>query len=138
MSLISTITVQYYLIVQLSKSSVHMATSGCDLERKTVSMIRNTLAILGVLAVAAGPALAADSNHPTVAASALQKAPPGAPYEKVSQAIKGLPDFIPTMGIVYVDPKNLPEGPYLGYSRGGKLVDTVSSAGTQSVPPMGS
>jgi hypothetical protein len=93
-------------------------------------VIKNTLAILGLLALgaapAAGPALAADTNGPTiVAASEVHNAPPGAPYEKISLAIKGLPDFIPTMGMVYVDPKNLPEGPYLGYSREGKLVDTV-------------
>ena len=75
---------------------------------------------------AAAPALAAGTNSTIIAAtSELQNAPPGAPYEKINLAIKGLPAFIPTMGMVYVDPKNLPEGPYLGYSRKGKLVDTV-------------
>jgi hypothetical protein len=87
-------------------------------------MIRNPLAVLGILAITAVPVLAADTST-TVAASRVENAPPGAPYEKVSLAIKGLPDFIPTMGMVYVDPKTLPGGPYLGYSRQGKLIDTV-------------
>lgn len=88
-------------------------------------MTRNTLALLGILTIATVPALAADTSRTVGAASQLENGSPAAPYEKVSQAIKGLPDFIPTMGVVYVDPKNLPDGPYLGYSRQGKLVDTV-------------
>jgi hypothetical protein len=87
-------------------------------------MIRKAFAAATVAAALAGPVLAADTNS-TPGANSVEKAPPGAPYEKASQAIKGLPDFIPGMGMTYVDPKNLPAGPYLGYDRQGKLVDTV-------------
>jgi hypothetical protein len=51
-------------------------------------------------------------------------APPGAPYKKVSELVK-LPDYLPGMGTLYVDPKNLPVGPYLGYDHAGKLVDII-------------
>ena len=88
-------------------------------------MMRITPALLGIVALLSLPALAEGTNATTATASQFLNGPPGPPYVKVSQAIKGLPDFIPTMGNVYVNPKNLPDGPYLGYSRDGKLVDTV-------------
>lgn len=88
-------------------------------------MTRNAFGAAGLAAALAIPALLAGSAGAGSAAGQLGHAPPGPPYVKVSQAIKGLPDFIPTMGDVYVNPKDLPYGPYLGYSRGGQLVDTV-------------
>jgi hypothetical protein len=88
-------------------------------------MTRNALALLDSLAIVTVPALAADTSNTGAMVSQLESAPPNAPFVKASQAIKGLPDFIPTMGVVYVDPKTLPYGPYLGYDRQGKLVDTV-------------
>ena len=51
-------------------------------------------------------------------------APPGAPYKKVSELVK-LPDYLPGMGTLYVDPKTLPVGPYLGYNHAGKLVNII-------------
>ena len=51
-------------------------------------------------------------------------APPGDPYKKVSGLVP-LPDFIPGLGTLYVDPKTLPAGPFLGYDRDGKLANTV-------------
>jgi hypothetical protein len=59
-----------------------------------------------------------------VPASAQQKAPPGGNYQKVS-ALVALPDFLPGMGTLYVDPKTLPAGPFLAYDRDGKLVSTI-------------
>jgi len=50
--------------------------------------------------------------------------PPGAPYKKVSELVQ-LPDYLPGMGTLYVDPKTLPVGPYLGYSHDGKLVNII-------------
>ena len=88
-------------------------------------MIRRTIATLGILALVFCVFAVAATRAATLAASQLVNGPPGSPYEKISKAINGLPDFIPTMGDVYVNPKNLPNGPYLGYSRDGKLVDTV-------------
>ncbi len=71
----------------------------------------------------AASALALLSTAPAVAAD-VSKGPPPAPYKKVSQLVK-LPDFIPGIGVLYVDPKTLPEGPFLAYDRKGKLVSTM-------------
>ncbi len=49
-------------------------------------------------------------------------APPGAPFKKVSELVQ-LPDYLPGMGTLYVDPKTLPEGPFLGYDHAGRLVN---------------
>lgn len=55
---------------------------------------------------------------------AQQTAPPGGSYQKVS-ALVALPDFLPGLGTLYVDPKTLPVGPFLAYDREGKLVSSV-------------
>lgn len=52
------------------------------------------------------------------------KAPPAAPYKAVSSLVK-LPDFIPGMGQLFVDPATLPAGPFLGYDHEGRLVNTT-------------
>jgi hypothetical protein len=77
-------------------------------------MIRSALAgaILGCLASTA--AWAAD----------YQKSPPPAPFRKVSELVK-LPDFLPGIGVLYVDPKTLPAGPFLAYDHNGHLVSTI-------------
>lgn len=51
-------------------------------------------------------------------------APPEAPYKAVSSLVE-LPDFIPGMGQLFVDADTLPAGPFLGYDRDGKLVNTT-------------
>ena len=51
-------------------------------------------------------------------------APPPAPFRKVSELVK-LPDFLPGTGTLYVDPKTLPEGPFLAYDQTGRLVSTI-------------
>ena len=51
-------------------------------------------------------------------------APPPAPFRKVSELVK-LPDFLPGMGTLYVDPKTLPDGPFLAYDHSGRLVSTI-------------
>ncbi|VCU54984.1 hypothetical protein TTHNP4_00447 (plasmid) [Thermus thermophilus] len=56
----------------------------------------------------------------------VRKAPPSVPYVNVSEALKGaLPNFIPGLGTLYVDPSTLPEGPFLAYDRAGNLVKVV-------------
>ena len=76
--------------------------------------MKTHLAALGLAAMLVMPALAADS---------VEKAPPGGDYKKVSQLVK-LPDFLPSLGQLYMDPKTLP-GPFLAYDRDGALVSTV-------------
>ncbi len=76
--------------------------------------MRRALAAFGILMLASLPATAAD----------VMKAPPGGSYKKVSTLVK-LPDFLPGLGTLYVDPKTLPAGPFLAYDHAGKLVSTI-------------
>lgn len=55
---------------------------------------------------------------------ALENAPPPTPYAQVSTLV-ALPDFIPGLGTLYVDPDTLPAGPFLAYDHDGKLAATV-------------
>lgn len=71
-----------------------------------------------------GMALSALIITPAAAAKSVTKEPPPAPYQKVSKLVK-LPDFIPGIGTLYVDPKTLPDGPFLAYDHKGKLVSTI-------------
>ena len=77
-------------------------------------MLIRTVLIAGAFALAVAPALA----------QSLDKAPPGGAYKKVSELVK-LPDFLPGMGTLYVDPETLPAGPFLAYDREGRLVGTI-------------
>jgi hypothetical protein len=70
---------------------------------------------LAVLAASALPALPAED---------FAKAPPAAPYQQVSKLVK-LPDFLPGLGQLFVDPASLPAGPFLAYDHDGKLVSTI-------------
>jgi hypothetical protein len=61
---------------------------------------------------------------PAVVWAADPATPPPANYKKVSSLVS-LPDFIPGLGTLYVDPKTLPVGPFLAYDREGKLVGSI-------------
>ncbi|HXH08390.1 MAG TPA: peptidoglycan-binding protein [Alphaproteobacteria bacterium] len=52
------------------------------------------------------------------------KAPPGGEYRKLS-SLAQLPDYLPGLGTLYVDPTTLPAGPFLAYDRQGNLVSSV-------------
>ncbi len=65
---------------------------------------------------------------------AVAKSPPEAPYKAVSSLVK-LPDFIPGMGQLFVDPATLPAGPFLAYDRDGKLVSTIYMIPIQDMVP---
>ena len=80
-----------------------------------------TTRTLQAAVVALGLGFAALGATPTVA---QQTAPPGGEYQKVS-ALVPLPDFLPGMGTLYVNPKTLPVGPFLAYDRDGKLVSSI-------------
>lgn len=69
-------------------------------------------------------ALAAALASPAMAADSVATAPPAGKFKKVSSLVK-LPDFIPNLGQLYVDPGTLPAGPFLAYDRDGKLVSTI-------------
>ena len=58
---------------------------------------------------------------PTASAATIA-APAG--YQPVSKLVK-LPEFLPGLGTLYVQPATLPAGPFLAYDRDGKLVSTI-------------
>lgn len=78
-------------------------------------MVRNMLLAVALLALTAVPAAAAEN---------VSKEPPPTPFQKVSKLVK-LPDFLPGIGTLYVNPKTLPDGPFLAYDHKGKLVSTI-------------
>src|SRR5690242_9604403 len=61
--------------------------------------------------------------HPDSSAALLHE-PPGGAYKKVSTLVP-LPDFVPGLGTLYVDPKTLPAGPFLAYDKEGQLVSSI-------------
>ncbi|MDX1466164.1 MAG: hypothetical protein R3215_10735 [Halomonas sp.] len=75
------------------------------------------LGVAGLLGGLSSQALAHDEE-------ALRQAPPAAPFVKVSDALP-LPEFIPGLGTLFVDPDTLPAGPFLAYDREGQLSATV-------------
>jgi hypothetical protein len=70
--------------------------------------------MLGVGLLLAGPDRAA----------AQRTAPPGGAYKMVSSLVP-LPDFVPGLGTLYVDPATLPAGPFLAYDHHGSLVSSI-------------
>ena len=61
--------------------------------------------------------------HPDTSAAPFQE-PPGGKYKKVSTLV-ALPDFVPGLGTLYVDPATLPAGPFLAYDHQGQLVSSI-------------
>ncbi|HEY7472240.1 MAG TPA: hypothetical protein VIE68_07830 [Gemmatimonadota bacterium] len=78
-------------------------------------MRKSTLCLLVAAGLAASATAGRAQTHPTG---------PAAPYQPVS-ALVDLPDFIPGMGTLYVDPATLPAGPFLAFDRDGRLVSTI-------------
>ena len=72
---------------------------------------------------AAAVALLATAHLGIDAAGAASASPPSG-YKKVSELVK-LPDFLPGLGTLYVQPSTLPAGPFLAYDRDNKLVSTI-------------
>ena len=50
--------------------------------------------------------------------------PPGGEYKKVSTLVD-LPEYLPGLGTLYVQPETVPAGPFLAYNRDGELVSTI-------------
>ncbi|MBL4756605.1 MAG: hypothetical protein JKY32_02850 [Rhizobiales bacterium] len=61
---------------------------------------------------------------PAVAGNAAPMAPAAGDYKQVSTLVP-LPEFIPGLGSLFVDPTTLPAGPFAAYDRTGKLVSTI-------------
>ena len=71
-----------------------------------------------VLMLGALPALAHDVP------ADIATAPPAGSFAAVSGLVP-LPDFLPGMGQLFVDPATLPAGPFLAYDHDGALVSTI-------------
>jgi hypothetical protein len=80
-------------------------------------MSKTFILATGLLVATATATLAHDEE-------ALRQSPPGEPYVQVSDALP-LPEFIPGLGTLFVDPQTLPAGPFLAYDHDGKLSATV-------------
>ena len=78
-------------------------------------MLAAILATFMVLTLAGGLSALAATRH---------SEPPGAPYQPISK-LTPLPQFLPGLGSLYVDPATLPVGPFLGYDRKGNLVVSI-------------
>jgi len=76
---------------------------------------------LAALASALGVAILVASPD---TAAAQRTAPPGGAYKQVSTLVP-LPDFLPGLGTLYVDPATLPAGPFLAYDHRGSLVSSI-------------
>ena len=68
----------------------------------------------------------------------LTQAPPEGDYQKVSDLV-ALPEFVPGLGILYVQPDTPPPGPFLGYDRDGSrivvgdaAVDKAAGSGSEN------
>lgn len=59
-----------------------------------------------------------------LAENAAPMKPAGGNYKAVSELV-ALPDMIPGLGTLYVDPATLPVGPFAAYDKTGKLVSTI-------------
>jgi hypothetical protein len=68
--------------------------------------------------------LATTSAAPALAQNAAAMKPAGGKYQMVSKLV-ALPDHIPGLGSLYVDPATLPAGPFAAYDKTGKLVSTI-------------
>jgi hypothetical protein len=73
---------------------------------------------LAVLLAGALPTLAHDVP------AEIAKSPPSGEFKAVSSLVK-LPDFLPGLGQLFVDPATLPAGPFLAYDHDGALVSTI-------------
>ena len=76
---------------------------------------------LALIALTVGTGLMLAQPTP---AAAQSSAPPGGAYKIVSSLV-ALPDFVPGLGTLYVDPATLPAGPFLAYDHQGKLVSSI-------------
>jgi hypothetical protein len=77
-------------------------------------------AAIALFALAGAACTSEGANSPARAAAAG----PPAGYQKVSGLV-ALPEFIPGLGTLYVQPATLPAGPFLAYDRDGLLVSTI-------------
>lgn len=57
-------------------------------------------------------------------AQGLDTSPPPAPYVSASELLP-LPEFIPGVGALFIDPDDAPVGPWLAYGANGELIEIL-------------
>ena len=87
----------------------------------TRTLLKSACAALALLAAAC---VGGSSGTGMSTASAAASMSPPSGYKKVSELVK-LPDFLPGLGTLYVQPSTLPAGPFLAYDRDNKLASTI-------------
>jgi hypothetical protein len=92
------------------------------MNRLALTVLAGVLCI-GMLLASPDAAAAQRRMHLDTAAAWLYE-PPSSAYKKVSTLVP-LPDFVPGLGTLYVDPATLPAGPFLAYDRQGNLVSSI-------------
>jgi hypothetical protein len=70
----------------------------------------------------------------SVAADQVSTSPPSGAFKAVSKLVK-LPDFLPGVGQLFVDPATLPAGPFLAYDHDSKLVSTIYMLPVKDLSP---
>lgn len=68
--------------------------------------------------------LAASAAYAQMPTANVTRFPPEAPFQKVSGLVP-LPEFLPGIGELFVDPTTLPAGPFEAYDHDGRLVSTI-------------
>ncbi|MEX2551913.1 MAG: DUF5602 domain-containing protein [Actinomycetota bacterium] len=64
----------------------------------------------------------------------IATAPPSGAFQAVSELVE-LPEFLPGIGQLFVDPATLLAGPFLAYDRDGALVSTIYMLPTEELGP---
>ena len=81
--------------------------------------MRHTITLAAALLAGHTLAALADGHESPVA-----MAPPAGAFQPVADLVP-LPEFLPGIGQLFVDPGTLPAGPFLAYDREGALVSTI-------------
>src|SRR5256884_9313202 len=100
------------------------------MKRLALSALASALGV-GIRVASPDPAAAQQRAAPSGAyrmppdpSAARLHEPAGGAYKKVS-TFAPLPDFVPGLGTLYVDPATLPAGPFLAYDHQGNLVSSI-------------
>ena len=64
----------------------------------------------------------------------IATAPPSGSFRAVSDLVE-LPEFLPGLGQLFVDPATLPAGPFLAYDHDGNLVSTIYMIPVEDLNP---
>ena len=124
-------------VILQTLAAVLLLTAGGCATRGDVGTLRSDIAGLRSLieadaaardTVARPDAAAAQAGTPAAgtvgAGPGTTAGPPPAEYKKVSTLVD-LPEFMPGLGTLYVQPQTLPAGPFLAYDRDDRLVSTI-------------